>query len=119
MDGGRPVFRVYYQDSPTDRGFGHVAKELIDEKPVDLALLNAGGFNQVDDFPETIIANTRPRYVLFGHWEDFLRSQEQPLRPLWMYDFAELAGRTARLGPPFWFPAPGQLFVFPVGAHTE
>ena len=115
MDGGRPVFRVYYQDSPTDREFGHVAQELIDEKAVDLALLNAGGFNQVDDFPESIIANTRPRYVLFGHWEDFLRTQERPLRPLWMYDFEELAQRTESLGPPFWFPTPGQLFVFRVG----
>lgn len=115
MDGGRPVFRVYYQDSPTDREYGHVAQELIDEKAVDLALLNAGGFNQVDDFPESIIANTRPRYVLFGHWEDFLRTQERPLRPLWMYDYAELADRTAGLGPHFWFPTPGQLFVFRVG----
>ena len=114
MEGGRPVFRVYYQDSPTDREFGHVAKELIDDKPVDLALLNAGGFNQVDDFPESIIASTRPRYVLFGHWEDFLRTQERPLRPLWMYDFKQLADRAAALAPPFWFPAPGQLFVFPL-----
>jgi hypothetical protein len=116
LDGGRPVFRVYYQDSPTEREFGHVARELIEEKAVDLALLNAGGFNQVDGFPESIIATLRPRYVLYGHWEDFLRPQEQPLRPLWMYDFSELARRTEGLGPAFWFPAPGQLFVFPVVA---
>ena len=112
LEGGRPVFRVYYQDSPTDREYGHVFRELIDEKAVDLALLNAGGFNQVDDFPESIIANTRPRYVLYGHWEDFLRTQEKPLRPLWMYDFETLARRTVGLGPEFWFPTPGQLFVF-------
>ena len=114
MDGGRPVFRVYYQDSPTDREFGHVAKELIDERPVDLALLNAGGFTQVDDFPESIILNTRPRYVLYGHWEDFFRTQDRPLQPLWMYDYTRLVDRTDDLGVPFWFPTPGQLFVFRV-----
>jgi hypothetical protein len=114
MEGGRPVFRVYFQDSPTNRGYGHVAKELIDEKPVDLALLNAGSFNQVDDFPESIIANTRPRYVLFGHWEDFMRTQEKPLRPLWMYNFKQLARRAVAVGKPFWFPTPGQIFVFRV-----
>lgn len=50
----------------------------------------------------------------FEYW---FRPQEQPLRPLWMYDFAELARRASRLEPPFWFPSPGQLFVFRVTDH--
>ena len=125
LEDGVPLYRVYFQDSPTDREFGHVPSELLAEKRVDLALLTAGAFDQVDDFPESIITTLDPRYVLLGHWEDFFRIPSRRMRALWMFDFVDLTDRLDRLRGPFarprrwegeyWFPAPGQLFVFPVG----
>jgi len=118
LQDGKPVFRVYYQDSATSPTRGYVHPELLEERAVDLALLCAGAFDQVSDNPAGILRNTRPRYVLFGHWDDFFRPQSQPFHALPGHDFTPLANRmTTAPGVPllagrFWFPAPGASFVF-------
>lgn len=78
-DSGAPIFRVYAQDAPTDAPIGHPVPELLDEKRVDLALLNVGSWENVTDHPGAIISAMQPRYVIGGHWEDFFRPQDQPL----------------------------------------
>jgi hypothetical protein len=120
VEDGRPVFRVYYQDSPTNRTLGYVHEGLSRKKPVDLDLLCAGAFDQVDDNPGGILRNTDPRYVLFGHWDDFFQVQSMGVRSLPATDVARLARRTqaalsAKPGEDrWWIPAPGAVFVFPV-----
>lgn len=120
VEGGRPVFRVYYQDSGARAPRGFVHEELLREKAVDLAILCAGAFAEVAGNPEGILRNTRPRFVLLGHWDDFLRPQSQPLRALPAQDLVQLSRRvatelgTAPLGGRHWFPAPGASFRFEV-----
>ena len=117
---GEPVFRLYYQDSPADPTRGYVHPDLLEEKGVDLAILCASAFQEVGGNPEGILHNTRPRYVLLGHWNDFLRPQSEPLRALPAQDFVLLSARVssalgARLDEGrFWFPAPGASFHFEV-----
>jgi hypothetical protein len=75
---GRPVYRVYYQDSGTNPPKGYVPPSVIAEKHVDVALLCVGGdFHRLRRHPEGIIENTRPRNVVLGHWEDFFVSQDE------------------------------------------
>jgi hypothetical protein len=74
--GGSVVFRVYYQDAPSDGPIGQVPAELIG-RPVDLALL-AAGTSDVVDGAEDIIENTRASHVLVGHWEKFFRILGEP-----------------------------------------
>jgi hypothetical protein len=75
--GGRPLFRVYFQDSGTSQPKGYVPESLTAEKRVDVALLCVGGDHErLRRHPEGIIENTRPRYVLLGHWEDFFVTQD-------------------------------------------
>lgn len=118
LEDGKPVFRIYYQDSATSPTRGYVHPELLAERTVDLALLCAGAFNQVSDNPGGILRNAQPRYVLFGHWDDFFRPQSEPFHVLPGHDFTSLADRMrASPGLPslagrFWFPAPGASFVF-------
>jgi L-ascorbate metabolism protein UlaG (beta-lactamase superfamily) len=81
-DSGEIVFRVYTQDSPTDAPVGFPTAEILDERRVDLALLNVGSWENVDDHPAAIIGAIEPRYVIGGHWEDFFRAQDQPIVPL-------------------------------------
>jgi hypothetical protein len=117
LQDGKPVFRVYYQDSATIPTRGYVHPELVAERSVDLALLCAGAFNQVTDNPAGILRNTQARYVLFGHWDDFFRPQSQPFHALPGYDFGPLVDRMSGApGVPsyagrFWVPAPGASFV--------
>ena len=120
LEKGQPVFRVYYQDTATNPTYGYVPKDLLPRKDVDLALLCAAGFDQVKDNPAGIVKNTNPRYVIYGHWENFFKPQTKPLETLYVFDYSELVRRMKALTPgsggtwkgEFWFAAPGQLFVF-------
>lgn len=120
LQDGEPAFRVYFQDSPSNPTRGYVHPDLLREKGVDLAILCAGAFQEVRNNPEGILDNTRPRYVLLGHWDDFFQSPREPLQALPAHDFVRLSGQVASaLGATadegrFWFPAPGATFHFEV-----
>ena len=67
-----------------------------------------------------IVRDANPRFVLFGHWENFFRSPSKPLQTLFAFDFGKLRDRMDALktaAPPwsgdYWFAPPGALYVFP------
>ena len=85
-DAGKPTFRVFYQDAPTDAPVGHVPPAVLAEHPVDLALLCVGSYNAVADHPTSILANIQPRYAISGHWEDFFQAASEPPQPIPLLD---------------------------------
>src|SRR5690554_543563 len=66
----QPVYRVFYQDSASAETDG-VVPELADGKDIDVAIICPASFAQVEQYPESIIHNTRARHFILGHWEDF------------------------------------------------
>ena len=124
---GTPVFRVYYQDTATSPTYGYVPDDLVTDKAVDVALLCAAGFDWVKDNPARIMKNSKPRYVIYGHWESFFKPQtSRPLETLGYFDYADLVARMEALAKPppigiswpgqFWIAAPGNLWVFEPGS---
>ena len=114
---GNPVFRVYYQDAPTDPPVGLPSADELAEKGVDLAILNAGNYDAVEDAPGGTIRWLQPRYVIMGHWEDFFTTLDQPLQPLPFMDLDALrarleAERPGEEGTTWWIPDPGTEFSF-------
>lgn len=83
LDGaGKPRFRIYYQDVPSDGSFGKIPLDVLQGKGVDLALLCAGNWNMVKaGDAASIVGNLRPRHVMVGHWENFFIPQDQPVEP--------------------------------------
>jgi hypothetical protein len=79
-DAGKPVFRVYYQDSGANKPIGvPTAQQLKDwgREQVDLALICLGGeFPRLVQHPEYLIHTIKPRYALLIHWEDFFVTQQ-------------------------------------------
>jgi hypothetical protein len=119
-DQKRVVFRVYYQDVPADGHFGQVPAELVQERPVDLALLCAGNSGAVIE-PEKIVGNLKPAAVILGHWEDFFRPQDRPLDEAPFQNVLRFHGCVRREldrldGPkrPLYLPKPGVLMTFDV-----
>jgi hypothetical protein len=120
---GRPGYRVYYQDTATSPKFGYVAEQLIQDKAVDVALLCGAGFNFVHQNPVGIMKSTKPRYVIYGHWETFFEPlTKRPLETL-PFKYSNLVDRMEKLAKPpqaggiswqgeYWIAAPGNLFVF-------
>jgi hypothetical protein len=83
-DDGDPVFRIYYQDSPTRKRIGYPPKCLLDKKTIDLALVCVGGATELPKvdkmtFPGDIVYTIKPRFVMGGHWEDPFKPRDLPL----------------------------------------
>jgi len=62
--------RVFYQDAASQQPLGLVPK-MSDNKEFDIAILCPASFDQVDDYPESIVKNTQAKEYILGHWEDF------------------------------------------------
>ena len=70
------VFRIYYQDSPTRRPIGYPPRCV---GRIDLALLCVGGATELQEFPQDIVAEIKPKFVMGAHWEDFFNPRPLPL----------------------------------------
>jgi hypothetical protein len=94
------AFRIHYQDSASNTPLGFPPMlHGDDQRSVDVAIVCAASFSQVQGYPEGILRAVDPRYVVMGHWEDFFISQEKPPRPVPMTDVAEFVARTKRVLP--------------------
>lgn len=82
------AFRIYYQDTGTSAPIGfpgtaavtgsHSVRTLPGNVPIDVVLLAiAGDPGSQTGHPEALIAATKPRFVLLGHWEDFFVPQTE------------------------------------------
>lgn len=78
-EAGEVILRVHYQDAASEPPAGF-PPHPGDGIPVDVAILCPPGFEEVERYPEGILARLRPRLVLLGHWEDFFRPRSQSLR---------------------------------------
>lgn len=81
-ENGSVVFRIHYVDAASGPPHGIAQPEVIAERDVDVHIACVPGFEQSDDYPAELIERHRVRYVLAGHWEDFLQSRAEPLMPL-------------------------------------
>lgn len=74
-------FRIHYQDAFSHYPLGAPPDFAPpDSHRLDLAITCVDTRFQVPGYPEALLRNHRPRYVIFGHWENFFRS---PLKPPW------------------------------------
>ncbi len=74
-----PVFRIYFQDAPSEPPLGFPPVDLLAERPIDLAVLCAATSSNVSNTPDSLLTILKPLHVIVGHWEDFFRSQTLPI----------------------------------------
>lgn len=113
---GKVRYRIFYQDSASSPGKGHIPAMTGDEAaPVDLALLVAPSFTQVENYPEHMLANLKPRHVVAGHWESFLfGTNEPPASPIPLQNYPKFAERVkAASGLTALFLQPGEGLSLP------
>ena len=73
-----PLFRIYFQDAPSQPPLGFPPTDVLAERPIDLAVLCAATSSNISNTPDSLLAVLRPAHVILGHWEDFFRSQTLP-----------------------------------------
>ena len=75
---GEIQHRVFYQDAASQEPLGLIPQlEAKDQKRVDIAIITPASFNQVDNYPESVMDNTKARHFILGHWEDFFSNQDE------------------------------------------
>jgi L-ascorbate metabolism protein UlaG (beta-lactamase superfamily) len=132
LDGGRPVYRIYYEDTGTSTGVRTLPAETLAEKPIDLAILALDGDAQaMSGKPaEDILQVIRPKAVIVGHWEDFFFSQDiarltgefHQIPSASLFQAIDLQGMLKRLQAslkpaktPYYVPCPTRsIFEFPI-----
>ena len=102
----QPVYRVYYQDAPTNAPIGLPPSDVLADKRVDIALLCVGNYDRVADAPTSAITALGTRFALGGHWEDFFRPASDPPQPLPLTDVALWTQRAQTAMPPASEPLP-------------
>ena len=81
-DTGAVERRVYIQTSSTGYPAGFFPKEILAERPVDVALLAMDCANLEMQDRNTILDFLEAPVVLFCHWEDFFRRKDQTPREI-------------------------------------
>ena len=75
-----PVFRIYFQDAPSEPPLGFPPSELLAERAVDLAVLCGATSSNVSNTPDSLLSVLKPSQVIVAHWEDFFRQQTLPIQ---------------------------------------
>jgi len=98
---GHVRLRLHYQDAGSTPPAGFVPPpDAVAAEPVDVAVLCVASFEQVDDYPEAIVRQLQPHTVVLGHWENFFRSPDLPLRAVPLTDTKTFALRLTDALPP-------------------
>jgi hypothetical protein len=79
-DEGHVAFRIHYQDAASESGVGFPPREVVEEHPVDLAVVCMPSSWNVSGYPEDLLAWTRARHVLVTHYDDFMQPTDEPVR---------------------------------------
>jgi hypothetical protein len=92
-DSGTPIYRVFYEDAPTNPPIADVPAAVLAEKRVDVALLCVGSSDAVEDYPTHTLTTMNPRFALSGHWEDFFKPTSDAPQPIPLLDVAAYTAR--------------------------
>ena len=72
------LFRIYFQDAPSEPPRGFPSPAILAERKVDLAILCAATSSYVRAAPDSLVRILQPRAVMVTHWESFFRSRLMP-----------------------------------------
>ena len=120
-DGETVDFRIHFQDAASGPSLGSSPQfnAPADRKQVDLCIMCVAAFEQVKHYPETIIRELKPRYVILGHWENFFASWTDDPKRLRHVPFTDPRRFIKRLekvlpkGSKWYLPAPKVTMGFP------
>lgn len=80
---GDVALRLFHHDAGADREVVLRALEVLATMPAartTVVIMTAANYDKATAYPDAMLATLQPDHVLLGHWEDFFRAPEQPLR---------------------------------------
>jgi hypothetical protein len=74
------IFRIYFEDAPSQPPLGFPSARLLAAGTVDLAVLCAATSSYVKAAPDSLLKVLKPSGVMVTHWESFFRPATRPPR---------------------------------------
>ncbi len=74
----RTIFRIYFEDAPSQPPLGFPSAAVLAARGVDLAILCAATSSNVSATPDSLLRVLKPAAVMVTHWESFFRSRALP-----------------------------------------
>lgn len=111
----RTIFRIYFEDAPSEPPLGFPSTPLLAAGTVDLAILCAATSSNVKATPDSLLRMLKPRAVMVTHWESFFRPALRPKRLSRATDMHMFVGSLRRSLQPragWVMPLPGQTVRF-------
>jgi len=109
------LFRIYFEDAPSEPPLGFPSAALVASRAVDLAVLCAATSSNVNAAPERLVRVLKPGAVMVTHWESFFRSRLRPTALSHVTDLRQLSRALRRSLAPrsgWVMPLPGQTLRF-------
>ena len=118
MKDEKPSFRIYLLSSASSPPDGFIYAETLREFPINLAILGAASFANVENYPEGIIEHLTPEKIIIAHWEDLFKPYlHDPPRLIRATNFKKLIPQINEVYPwrvageqQFFMPLPGVFF---------
>ena len=111
----RTIFRIYFEDAPSEPPLGFPSSRLLATGTVDLAILCAATSANVKATPDSLLKVLKPSGVMITHWESFFRPATRPprlSRATDMHLFVRSLRRSLQPRAGWVMPLPGQTVRF-------
>jgi hypothetical protein len=111
----RTIFRIYFEDAPSEPTLGFPSPTLLAAGTVDLAILCAATSANVKATPDSLLRILKPSGVMVTHWESFFRPALRPKRisrATDMHMFVRSLRRSLQPRAGWVMPLPGQTVRF-------
>ena len=111
----RTIFRIYFEDAPSEPPLGFPSTPLVAAEKVDLAILCAATSSNVRTTPDSLLRLLKPRGVMLTHWESFFRPalrSKRLSRSTDMHLFVRSLRRALQPQVGWVMPLPGQTIRF-------
>jgi hypothetical protein len=111
----RTIFRIYFEDAPSEPPLGFPSTRLLAAGTVDLAILCAATSSNVKTTPDSLLRMLKPSGVMVTHWESFFRPalrSKRLSRATDMHLFVRSLRRSLQPSAGWVMPLPGQTVRF-------
>ncbi len=122
MENNKVVCRILNKTNGCEINNGMIDAKLLEEHPVDIALMQIASSNFTNCVPQNLLTQTKPKQVIIGHWENFFKPYgKQKIKTVPLTNFNVFFDRASAIKPEwpfeklsdkFFMPRPGTMINF-------
>lgn len=98
-DDGSVLYRVFLQTSVTEYPYGYFPQAILQQHPVDVAMLGMGFADLEWKQKPNVIGFLHPKTVIFCHWENFFQPKSIPPKRKLLRKITQKIERLEEIGP--------------------